>query len=163
MNIIKTLTGGTFDVIHGGHQVLLDKAIELAEIYNGQLIITLVSDKMASAKSHSVNTYTTRRTRLTAYLKAQDFEQEVYFVPLESKVLDEDMIREVFDDDEKVTIIVSEESYPDALEINKLFISIGLEPITVVVVPMLLAEDGKRISSTRVRNEEITLSGNILR
>lgn len=159
---MKTLLAGTFDVIHKGHQALIDKTIELAEVYGGQLIITLTLDIMTSRKSHSVTPYSIRRQRLADYIEAQDFEGELHIIPLEREVLDRDMIEELFDD-EKVTIIVSEESYPSALEVNKLFKSMGLESMTVVVVPMVLAEDGKRISSTRIRNEEITLEGGVLR
>ena len=38
----------------------------------------------------------------------------------------------------------------------------NLKPVELVIVPMKMASDGNRISSTRIRNSEIDSSGNIL-
>ena len=37
-----------------------------------------------------------------------------------------------------------------------------LDPVEIITVPMKMASDGNRISSTRIRNSEIDSSGNIL-
>ena len=37
-----------------------------------------------------------------------------------------------------------------------------MPPVEVVVVPMVLAKDGDRISTTRIRNKEIDDEGNLL-
>ena len=35
----------------------------------------------------------------------------------------------------------------------------GLKELEIVVIPLVLAKDGRRISSTRIRNKEINIEG----
>ena len=67
------------------------------------------------------------------------------------------------DSEEIDVIVVSEETAPRAEEINRLRGERGLRPLEVVVVDMLPAEDGKPISSTRIRRGEIDREGRLLR
>ena len=39
---------------------------------------------------------------------------------------------------------------------------LGLSHVEIIIVPMKLASDGERISSTRIRNAEIDASGNVI-
>ena len=39
---------------------------------------------------------------------------------------------------------------------------LGLPLVEIIIVPMKLASDGERISSTRIRNAEIDASGNVI-
>ena len=39
---------------------------------------------------------------------------------------------------------------------------LNLPPVEIIIVPMKLASDGERISSTRIRNAEIDSSGNVI-
>ena len=61
-----------------------------------------------------------------------------------------------------VTVVVSEETEPTAVEINNIRVSKGMKPIDIVVVSFVLAYDGNPISSTRIRRGEINQSGNII-
>ena len=38
----------------------------------------------------------------------------------------------------------------------------NLSPVEIIIVPMKLASDGERISSTRIRNAEIDNLGNVI-
>jgi len=38
----------------------------------------------------------------------------------------------------------------------------NLPPVEIIVVPMFLAKDGIRISTTRIKNSEIDSNGNLL-
>ncbi len=58
-------------------------------------------------------------------------------------------------------LVVSEETSAKGLHLNELRAERNLPPVEVVVVPMVLAEDGKAISSTRIKNSEIDSSGNL--
>ena len=60
-------------------------------------------------------------------------------------------------------IVVSEETEPTAVEINKIRVSKAMDPIDIVVVSFVLAYDGNPISSTRIRRGEISKNGNFIR
>ena len=56
-------------------------------------------------------------------------------------------------------IIVSEETEKVATELNVNRKLKGLKELEIVVIPLVLAKDGRRISSTRIRNKEINIEG----
>ena len=56
-------------------------------------------------------------------------------------------------------IIVSEETEKVATELNVNRRLKGLKELEIVVIPLVLAKDGRRISSTRIRNKEINIEG----
>ncbi|GBC75530.1 hypothetical protein HRbin06_00848 [archaeon HR06] len=56
-------------------------------------------------------------------------------------------------------IVVSEETKERAKYLNKLRRERGLKPLKIVVVEMVKAEDGLRISSSRIRRGEIDEEG----
>ena len=62
-------------------------------------------------------------------------------------------------EEELEAIVVSEETLYRALEINRIRVEKGLRPLVIVVVPMVLAYDGKPISSSRIRRGEINEEG----
>ena len=59
-------------------------------------------------------------------------------------------------------LIVSDETNDQGNVLNKLRTERNLPPVEVIVVPMFLAKDGVRISSTRIKNSEIDSDGNLL-
>ncbi|MGQ0376937.1 MAG: phosphopantetheine adenylyltransferase, partial [Nitrososphaerota archaeon] len=58
-------------------------------------------------------------------------------------------------------LVTSEETKHQGNILNDLRKQKKLPPATVVVVPMVMAKDGKRISSTRIKNIEIDTEGNL--
>jgi pantetheine-phosphate adenylyltransferase len=58
-------------------------------------------------------------------------------------------------------LIVSEETNNKGEILNDLRKKRDLPPVEVVIVPMVLAEDGSRISTTRIKNSEIDTQGNL--
>jgi len=59
-------------------------------------------------------------------------------------------------------IIVSTESYRGALAVNERRREKGLNELKIIVTPLILAEDGKPISSSRIRSGEIDTEGKLL-
>jgi pantetheine-phosphate adenylyltransferase len=68
----------------------------------------------------------------------------------------------VYSDDIEA-LVVSEETEPTALKINEIRKNKGLRPMDIITIGMVLAEDGKPISSTRIRKGEIDVKGALLK
>ncbi|HEY8110666.1 MAG TPA: cytidyltransferase, partial [Candidatus Nitrosotenuis sp.] len=60
-------------------------------------------------------------------------------------------------------LIVSEETEYQGDVLNLQRKLRGIPPVQTVMVPMILASDGNRISSTRIRNSEIDAQGKLLK
>jgi len=59
-------------------------------------------------------------------------------------------------------LVVSEETSHKGILLNNLRAEKNLALVQIVIVPMIFAKDGKRISTTRIRNSEIDSEGNCL-
>lgn len=142
--------GGTFDVIHKGHVALLSKAFEVSN----KTIIGLTSDQLATKKDKKLwNDYSTRLKNLVSLIE-QKFPNSNFHI---SK-LDDDFGPAVLKD-EVEALVVSEETSYQIQVLNKKRKEKNLSPVCGVIVPMVMAEDGTRISSTRIRNSEIDSEG----
>ena len=143
--------GGTFDVFHRGHQVLIQTALDLSV----QVLIGLTTDERASkgrAESH-IRSYSKRKQRLEDWLKSQGVEQRVEIVPLNDDWGPAALGKEF------EGIIVSQETEDMALALNQVREEKGVDKLKILVVPMVKAYDGHRISSSRIRNGEINSKG----
>jgi pantetheine-phosphate adenylyltransferase len=59
--------------------------------------------------------------------------------------------------------MASEETLLRASEINAIRFKKGLDKLTIVVIPIVLADDGKPISSDRISRGEIDREGRVLK
>ena len=64
-------------------------------------------------------------------------------------------------DEDFEAIIVSDETKSTAQKINKIRSAEGKSELEIVIVPMIKAQDGHRISSSRIRNKEIDSEGKL--
>jgi pantetheine-phosphate adenylyltransferase len=148
----RVVVGGTFECLHDGHRKLLKKAFELAE--NGEVDIGLTSDEMANKRPRNVPDYETRKERLLEYIDKITKGQEYTIIELNDpygKTLVQN-----YD-----YIVVSPETYPVALKINKLRNEKSMKEIKVIKVEYVLADDEKPISSTRIARGEIDIHGHL--
>ena len=147
----RIAVGGTFDPLHAGHKALLAKAAELSR--GGELLVGLTSNEMVRNKSHDVADYRQRFEDVLDFIRSQGIE------PIIVRLDDPygPTIHENFDQ-----IVVSPETHPIALKINSIRRKNGLEPLKIVLVDYILAEDGLPISSTRIKKGEIDASGHVL-
>lgn len=145
--------GGTFDIIHKGHLTLLSNAFEISD----KVIIGLTSDEFAVKKGKTlINKYEKRLENLTKII-SKEFPNSSFQI---SK-LDNDFGPAVLEK-EVQALIVSDETSNQGDVLNDLRKQRKLPPVEVVVVPMVLAKDGNRISTTRIKNQEIDFEGNLL-
>jgi len=145
--------GGTFDIIHHGHITLLSTAFDISE----KVIIGLTSDEFVQKKGKNpIHKYDERLKNLTSII-FKKFPNS-YF---EINQLNNDFGPAVFEK-EVQALVVSDETKNQGNILNKLRTERNLSPVEIIVVPMTLAKDGKRISTTRIKNSEIDSDGNLL-
>ena len=144
--------GGTFDVVHIGHMALLDKAFSISS----KVIIGLSSDQLAKKKGKNLTSDYPKRLSLLKSVIEKNFPNSSY----EISKLENDFGPAVIEGSVKA-LVVSEETSDKGIRLNELRAERNLSPVMIVVVPMVLAKDGKAISTTRIKNSEIDDSGNL--
>ena len=145
--------GGTFDIIHRGHLALLQGAFSVSD----SVIIGLTSDELAKKKGKKLNHDYVQRFETLKQTIEKKFMGKSYTI---SK-LDNDFGPAVLEENVQA-LVVSDETAHQGEVLNKMRAQRNLKPVKTVIVPMVLAQDGKRISTTRIRNSEIDVQGNLI-
>ena len=145
--------GGTFDIIHRGHLTLLSNAFDVAD----KVIIGLTSDELATKKGKNLDNHYEQRLENLILTISKEFPKSSYQI---SK-LDNDFGPAVLEKEVQALVVSDETNYQRDV-LNKLRAEKNLPPVEVISVPMYLAKDGTRISSTRIKNSEIDSEGNLL-
>ena len=144
--------GGTFDIIHRGHLTLLSNAFAISD----KVIIGLTSDEFAAKKGKIPNNkYDKRLENLTTSIS-----KEFPNASLQISKLDDDFGPAVLEK-EVEALVVSDETSDQGNVLNKLRSEKNLPPAQIITVPMFLAKDGTRVSTTRIKNSEIDSEGNL--
>ncbi|QFU81127.1 phosphopantetheine adenylyltransferase [Natronorubrum aibiense] len=147
--------GGTFDPVHDGHRRLFERAFEL-----GDVTVGLTSDDLAPKTRHverRVRSFDERKARLEDELEPLAAEQDREF---EIRRLDEPT--GIATEPQFDYLVVSPETRDGGKRINEIRRERGYDPLDVVVVPHMLADDGDIISSTRIVHGEIDEHGTVL-
>ena len=145
----KVAVGGTFDKFHEGHRLLIEKAFQIAD----NVLIGVTSDEFGGVKGE-IEPCNIRMSNLNQLLE----EHSNYTI---SRL---DYPYGVTIDDESVdAIVVSPETEPTAFKINQIRREKGMKPLDIITISMVLADDGKPISSTRIRRGEIDQVGTLIK
>jgi pantetheine-phosphate adenylyltransferase len=149
----QVVLGGTFDLLHVGHEKLLLKAFEIGQ----RVIIGITEDEFNTSRGK--NTYlieADRRKDLKIFLNQQGFKGRYKIFSI-SDVYGQADINPVLE-----AIIVTPETRSNAHLINKRRVKKGFQPLFIVEVTPALDTAKNRISSTKIRDGEIDSSGNAL-
>ena len=147
-------TGGTFDHIHRGHEVLLSKSFEAG----AKVIIGVTSDAFAASQGKVPDQrFDSRVKNLEALLHARFPGREYTIAELD------DYFGPGIASPDVEAIVVSKETERRVPMANALRAKKGYPPLEVVVVDYVLADDAKPISSTRIRSGEIDEQGRVRR
>lgn len=145
---------GTFGPIHDGHRRLFETALERGD---EGVVVGVTSDDLAQETRHEprpVPPFTERRARVREELEELNrWDRAVTVERLTGRY-------GIASTDPAVdALVVSPETCGEIAEINRRRIREDLDPIEGIVVPYVRAEDGERISSTRMVEGEIDEHG----
>jgi pantetheine-phosphate adenylyltransferase len=163
------ILGGTFTPVHNGHRALLHKAFQTAShdgSGDGHVIVGLTSTALAEqtrndpSQAALLGSFEDRREALDAELDRMD---DAYSASYEIITL-EDTLGPAATRADVNALVVSPEAKAQrrAYELNQRRVDSGLRPLEIHTPPFVVAEDGVRISSTRIRNGEIDSHGRLL-
>ncbi|HEX54840.1 MAG: phosphopantetheine adenylyltransferase [Candidatus Altiarchaeales archaeon] len=148
----KVVIGGTFDILHRGHKTLLNVGFQISR----SIVIGLTSDEFAARfRVKRVVSYSERERNLREFID-RNYHGEYEIIRID------DFYGISTIDPEIDCIVVSEETLLRAQEINAIRFKKGLPKLTIVVVPIVVAEDGKPISSDRISMGEIDENGRLI-
>ncbi|MFX1378949.1 MAG: pantetheine-phosphate adenylyltransferase [Promethearchaeota archaeon] len=141
----KVGLGGTFDHLHEGHKYLLKTALSLAEFVE----IGLTSQDLLKNKQYAseLEDYVIRKENLKTFIKSIADLSRVNIVEIQNWA-DMDKYAQ---DPEYEGLIVSQETYENALKLNENREKKGLNPLVLIVIPILKNKDNIKISSTSIR------------
>ena len=139
--------GGTFDHLHDGHKYLLKTALSISHFIEiGLTSQELLNNKKAASK---LEDYTTRETNLKNFISSFTDLSRVSIVEIKNW---DDMAKNSQDPSYE-GLILSQETYSNAVKLNELREQKGLKPIILIVIPLLKDKNNKKISSTAIREK----------
>jgi pantetheine-phosphate adenylyltransferase len=148
---VKIAVGGTFNVIHKGHELLFETAFRVGD----SVEVGLTSDEFAkSIKSVPVAPYFQRKANLIGFL-------ERYGKPF-NVVMISDMKGTAATSETIDAIVVSPETKEHADHINELRRRNGLKALKVYPIKEVRADDTMVISSSRIVKGEIDKDGRLM-
>ena len=145
--------GGTFDVLHKGHRQLLRQAFRIGKT----VTIGLSSDNFARTlhKPHKVDSFLVRKRELQKLLSQWRVLRRARIVELNNRYGPTVTTSKV------QALVVSRRTLRTAYEINSKRRLNGIRPLEIVPIDLILAEDRRPISSTRIRRGSIDREGRI--
>lgn len=151
INISNVALGGTFDRFHKGHRAMLDRAFTVGRTVSvGIATEALYKDKYLSGE---IEPFVKRKKSVRDYLFMKGWLDR-------SRIISFSDFKGPLDKKKSVeAIVVSRQTLPNAMRINKLREDNKLPRLRTIMVEDVMANDGKIISSARIRRGEIDREG----
>ncbi len=139
--------GGTFDHLHEGHKFLLKTALSISEIVE----IGLTTQNLLENKEFysELEDYKTRQEKLKDFIKTFTNLERINIVEIKNW---DDMDRYA-QDPEYEGLVVSQETYENAVKLSETREKIGLDPLILIVIPIFKDKNNQKISSTSIREK----------
>ena len=137
--------GGTFDQFHLGHADLIKTAFR----YGKHVAIGLTTEKLLDNKilKDKIQSYSQREENLKQYIHNEIgiSEQDYSIIPLN------DPFGPAIIDKNLQAHVSSMETYKFAIKINEIRIKKGLQPLVLIIIPIILNKFGNKYSSSEIR------------
>ncbi|HYB67545.1 MAG TPA: pantetheine-phosphate adenylyltransferase [Candidatus Acidoferrales bacterium] len=147
--------GGTFDSLHRGHRKLLRQAFAVGR----KVMIGVTSDDFGRTlhKPHKLDPYERRKNDLERLLASWGVLSRARIVPLNDRWGPTVRVSGID------ALVVSRRTVKTAYEINAKRKANGMKPLAISLIDLILAEDKRPISSTRIRRGKIDREGRLVR
>jgi len=163
------ILGGTFTPVHNGHRALLHSAFQTASHDgegDGHVIVGLTAESLAretrSDPSHAdlLGSFSERRESLSETLERIEGAYAASWDIV--KITDTFGPAATRADADALVVAPEGKAHQRARELNDERLERGYQPLEIHTSPFVVAEDGLRISSTRIRNGEIDAQGRLV-
>lgn len=149
MKFNHVVCGGTFDHLHAGHKELLKACFRAGK----RISVGLTTRAMVRHKlfSNSIESYAIRESYITRFAASRAAQVSVIKLT--------DIYGTTLTDGTIDAIYVTKETFPGAEKINEQRVRIGMKPLSIIIIPFALDENGERIASEKIRQGIIDRNG----
>jgi pantetheine-phosphate adenylyltransferase len=139
--------GGTFDHFHAGHALFLDISCHYCDHIHVGVISDNYLDKTSKQFRHKIHSYSKRVSNVAERTNLRNKSLEV----VEIDSLRDDM--KYASESDLEAIIVSQETYSGALQINVKRDGLKKERLAIILIPFVISEKNRKLSSTQIREQ----------
>lgn len=146
--------GGTFDLLHKGHKTFIRQALAMSD----KVILGLTSDLYVQSfkNGNNIEAFEIRKNIVEQFLDSIGAKDRVEITTINFAY------EPYLESSSKYqAIAVTKQTEKTALDINAKRKENAVSELKIVIIPMELAQDGKVISATRIRNGEINRDGRL--
>ena len=148
----NVVLAGTFDILHIGHKKLINHALKISK----RLYLGVTSDEFVKQnKNYKCASFEERKNNIIKFLGKRISKVEIVELNDEFGMAQNEKNLQA--------IVVSDETKFRAEEINEIRKREGLQPLEIISLPIVYAEDSKKISCERIRAGEIDANGKRLK